>query len=159
MLAKAACQRLAATQQSHELVDLRNLDLPVCDGDSCYAAADVQKMSQLIKGASGILVATPIYNYDFNSAIKNLVELTGRSWTDKVVGFLCAAGGPGSFMAPMSFANSLMLDFHCLIIPRFVYATADQFQGDEIADTDLQDRLNQLVKQFCQVSKAVETTT
>ena len=66
-----------------------------------------------------IVVAVPIYVYDTNAAIKNFVDLSGRAWTDKPVGFLCAAGGPSSYMAILGLANSLMLDFRCLIVPRF----------------------------------------
>ena len=77
------------------------------------------------------MIATPIYNYNVSSSAKNLVELTGKAWTDKVVGFLCAAGGRGSYMGCMGLANSLMLDFRSLILPRFVYATGDPFAGEQ----------------------------
>ena len=70
-----------------------------------------------------ILLATPIYNYDVSAAAKNMVELTGSAWRDKTVGFICAAGGTSSYMSVMGLANSLMLDFRCIILPRFVYAT------------------------------------
>jgi FMN reductase len=91
-------------------------------------------------------MAVPIYNYDVNAAAKNLVELTGRSWTDKVVGFLCAAGGRSSYMAVMGVANSLMLDFRCLIIPRFVYADGSAFAGDGISDEKVQERVQELAE-------------
>ena len=60
-----------------------------------------------------------------------MIELTGSSWEDKIVGFLCAAGGTTSYMSVMAYANSLMLDFRCVIIPRFVYATGNAFDDDE----------------------------
>ncbi len=56
-----------------------------------------------------------------------MIELAGSAWEDKIVGFLCAAGGMSSYMSVMAYANSLMLDFRCVIIPRFVYATGDIF--------------------------------
>ena len=68
--------------------------------------------------------------YDLNAAAKNFIELTGRAWTNKVVGFICAAGGKGSYMSVTSFMNSLMLDFRCIIIPRFVYTDASGFDDD-----------------------------
>ena len=49
--------------------------------------------------------------YEHAIALANLVELTGRLWENKVVGFLCSAGGPGSYMSIMGLANSLMLDY------------------------------------------------
>ncbi|MDP6500219.1 MAG: hypothetical protein QF847_03295 [Candidatus Marinimicrobia bacterium] len=61
-----------------------------------------------------------MYNYDVNAAAKNLLELTGSGWNEKTVGFICNAGGDKSYMSVMSFANSLMLDHRCKIIPCFV---------------------------------------
>ena len=46
--------------------------------------------------------------------------MAGRAFTGKPVGFVCAAGGRSSYMAVLGLANSLMLDFRCLIVPRFV---------------------------------------
>jgi FMN reductase len=89
-------------------------------------------------------MAAPVYNFYLSAAAKNLIELTGRAWTDKLVGFLCAAGGKSSYMSVMNVANSLMLDFRCLIIPRFVYADGASFQADRITDSDLQRRIVEL---------------
>ena len=115
----------AALGVKFEDVDLREFPLPLCDGESAYSDANVGKLTERIKAAGPIVIATPVYNYDVNAAVKNLVELTGSdAWEDKVVGFLCAAGGTASYMAVMALANSLMLDFRCLIIPRFVFAVS-----------------------------------
>ena len=82
------------------------------------------------------------------------MEVTGKAWTDKVVGFLCAAGGNGSYMGCLGLANSLMLDFRTLILPRFVYATGDSFAGDKISDTEVENRIVSLVEQLMAVSQA-----
>jgi FMN reductase len=86
-----------------------------------------------------------------------MVELTGSAWEDKVVGFLCAAGGMGSYMSVMSFANSLMLDFRCLIIPRFVYATGDSFDGGKLTDTKVAKRIEQVAAELVRVTKGVRS--
>src|SRR5260370_8259766 len=104
-----------------------------------------KKLSADIEAAHGILIAAPVYNYDVAAAAKNMLELTGSAWEDKVVGFLCAAGGMGSYMSVMSFANSLMLDFRCLIIPRFVYATGDSFDVAELTDTKVAKRIEHVI--------------
>ena len=97
-------------------------------GRAAVHGAEVDLTHTIIRAPiDGIVVATPIYNYDASAAAKNLVELTGRAWQNKVVGFLCAAGGDGSYMSIMALANSLMLDFRCVIVPRFVYATGGAF--------------------------------
>lgn len=142
-----------------EWVDLAETELPLCDGGAAYGHENVGMLAEKISKAKGILVATPVYNYDVNAALKNMIELTGRHWTGKVVGFLCAAGGHGSYMSVMAVANSLMLDFRCVIIPRFVYATGSHFEGPEIADADLSHRIKDLSKDLAAYSKALDGLT
>ena len=139
-----------------DFVDLREHELPLCDGDKAYGAPSVAALSEKIKAADAIIIATPIYNYDASAAVKNLVELTGRNWTDKIVAFLCAAGGQGSYMSIMALANSLMLDFRCVIIPRFVYVTKHVFDDNhQFVDTDAQQRVKDMVAETLKVGAAM----
>lgn len=128
------------------LLDLREYPLPLCDGGSAYGHPNVATVDALLKAASAIIVATPIYNYDGTAAVKNLIELTGKAWENKVVAFLCAAGGMSSYMSIMSFANSLMLDFRSVIVPRFVYATGDEFSNGRLTDPDQLRRVADLAR-------------
>lgn len=136
-----------------KLIDLSLLDIPFCDGNECYNSSVVMNLKEQIISSKSIIIASPVYNYDLNAVAKNLMELTGRAWTDKLVGFICAAGGKGSYMSPMSFMNSLMLDFRCIIIPRFIYATGDSFDKDNNLDQDLKDRIEELVNISIKLSK------
>jgi FMN reductase len=136
-------------------IDLRDLSLPLCDADTCYAQPATQKLNAAIEAADAILVATPVYNYDVSAAAKNMLELTGSSWEDKIVGFLCAAGGMNSYMSVMAFANSLMLDFRCVIIPRFVYATSHAFDGDKLKDEKVARRIEEVAAQLIRFGKAL----
>ena len=136
-------------------LDISELGLPLCDADACYTQPAAQQVSKAIKAADGILMGTPIYNYDVSAAAKNLVELTGSSWKEKVVGFLCAAGGMSSYMSVMAFANSLMLDFRCVIVPRFVYATGRAFDGDDLKDTEVGERIEELAAELIRFTTAL----
>ena len=138
-----------------KLIDLSRLNLPFCDGDKCYDEPIVDELKVDINNSSSILIASPIYNYDLNAVAKNLIELTGRSWIGKLVGFISAAGGEGSYMSPMSYANSLMLDFRCIIIPRFVYADKTCFNNGKINNA-LKDRIEELVDASIILSKALK---
>jgi len=131
---------------SAEYIDLRDFPLPICDGDAAYGDPNVSKLAHKIKAAQAILLAVPIYNYSFSSSAKNLIELTGQSWNDKIVGFLCAAGGKSSYMSIIGLANSLMLDFRCLINPRFVYSDGSAFDNGTINDAEIITRIEELVK-------------
>jgi FMN reductase len=151
----ANLQTDAQAEMGVEWIDLAEVSLPLCDGHSAYRDPSVGFLSGLIAGAHGVLIASPIYNYDVNANLKNLIELTGRAWQDKVVGLMCAAGGAGSYMSLMPFANSLMLDFRCLILPRFVYATGGAFSHDSVQDPEIVQRIETLVKHFLAVTNAV----
>ena len=100
-------------------------------------------------------MAIPIYNYNVSSGAKNIIELGGRMLYDKVFGFICAAGGKSSYMSVMSLANSLMIDFRCYIIPKFVYATKHDFDNGKITNSDIEDRIEELGNELVRVSKAL----
>lgn len=139
------------------MVDLQQWALPQCDGECCYADPEVQRLAGLIEDSRGIILATPVYNYGVSATAKNVVELTGPAWRDKVVGMVCAAGGTISYMALMGLANSLMLDFRCLIIPRFVFATEQMFDShSRILDPEIGRRLSELIEALTRVSHAME---
>jgi NAD(P)H-dependent FMN reductase len=127
-----------------QMIDLRGIPLPFCDGEAAYDHQSVLALSKTISEARVVIIATPIYNFDASAALKNLIELTGESWEDKVVGFLCAAGGSMGYMSIMSLANSLMLDFRCLIIPRIVYATSGDFADGHLSSSEMRERVREL---------------
>ncbi|MEO2044763.1 MAG: NAD(P)H-dependent oxidoreductase [Nitrospinaceae bacterium] len=155
VLARQAEEALRSAGATVNFINLKTTPLPLCDGDSVYARPEVQSIAKQIQKAEGILLSVPIYNYDVNAATKNLVELTGKAWEDKVVGFLCAAGGQGSYMSVMSLANSLMLDFRCLIIPRFVYFTGEAFEEGKVTDQKVEGRVSELAKELYHICTAL----
>ncbi len=155
ILARRAYECLTTAGHEAELIDLVDHPLPLCDGNTSYDAEHVAKLDALIRNAQGVLIGTPVYNYDASAATKNLIELTGQAWTNKVVGFLCAAGGSGSYMSIMGLANSLMLDFRCLVIPRFVYATKEAFTEGGVSDSQVDDRIQELAETLTRLSKAM----
>ena len=97
----------------------------------------------------------PVYNFDINAAAKNAIELAGRQLENKVAGFLCSAGGQKSYMSVMAVANSLMLDFRTVILPRFVYATGEDFEGDGEPGEAIRGRVTRFGDEFLQLATAV----
>jgi FMN reductase len=156
ILGREAQRVLAEDGHEAALLDLRDFPLPFCDGDQSYGHPNVALVRARLDEADAILIATPIYNYDATAAIKNLIELTGEKWENKIVGFLCAAGGMSGYMSIMSLANSLMLDFRSIIVPRFVYATGEAFAGNRIIDAEVVRRVAELARATGRLSSALK---
>ena len=99
----------------------------------------MKTLTGIIDAAGAILVSSPVYNYDLNAAAKNLMELTGSAWMDKPVGF----------------ANSLMFDFRCLVVPRFVYGTKDDFTEADEPGPEIRGRVEQLATAAVDLARAL----
>ena len=150
-MAKALADKL----NNVEFFDLQKNPLPMCDGDKCYDLPDVIDFRKKVESAKGIIMAIPIYNYNVSSGAKNIIELGGRMLYDKVFGFICAAGGKSSYMSVMSFASSLMIDYRCFIIPKFVYALKSDFNENEITNPDIKERIRELGNDLIRISEAL----
>lgn len=156
VLAREAHRVLTEAGHTAAFLDLRDLPLPPCDGASAYSHPQVAKARAILAPAAGILIASPIYNYDASAAVKNLIELTGRgAWENKIVGFACASGGVASYMSIMALANSLMLDFRCTIVPRFVYSVETDFKADLITNPDVARRVAELATTLARYATAL----
>ena len=128
-------------------LDLREANLPMCDGGAAFGDVRVIRVKAMVDEADGIVFASPVYVYNVNAAMKNFVEFAGHSMKDKTAGFICSAGGRLSYMSPMTFANSLMLDFRMFVLPRFVYATAEDWDGDRLSE-EIGERIDEFATGF-----------
>jgi NAD(P)H-dependent FMN reductase len=130
-LARIAFEDAKTLGMNPELIDLRALELPMAGLEGSWNDPRVDALKTRVKNFSRVLFCVPIYNYDVNAAAKNFIELVGGALQGAVVGFACTAGGRSSYMSVMGFANALQLDFRAWIVPRFVYAIDNEWNGDD----------------------------
>ena len=156
VMAREALRCLRARGVSARLIDLRESNLPVYGRLGSHESPPAVELRKEVGRSTHILFAVAIYNWDVCASAKNLLEfLTDNELLGKTVGFLCAAGGKGSYMSVMSFANSLMLDFRCWIVPRFVHAVRDDFEGDTIKSPQVIERIDLLTREMFAREEAV----
>ena len=141
------------------LIDLKMYDLPFCGEEGAYEHKDIITIKKELTSSDAIITSGPIYNYGVNAALKNIMDLTGDTWEEKPIGFMCMAGGQASYMSIMGFANSLMLNYRCLIVPRFVYALPKSFDEltRKIKDDSLKNRIDQLCEKTIQLATALKS--
>lgn len=139
ILAKRAREVLVAAGHEVEFVDLAQVKLSAFDNSAVFSTAEFKYLHSVIEGADAIVLAVPIYNWSPPAALKSLIEATGATgdgvntaaWFDKPVTFLCSAGLPHSYMAAGSLAQSLMLDFKCVINPFIGYFSGEDWENVE----------------------------
>ena len=153
-MAREMCNALEDKGVDFELLDLRDYNIPFCDGDECYDHETTILLRKKVEEAKGILMAIPVYNFNVSSSAKNFVELTGKMWEGKIAGFMSAASGKNGYMSVMGLANSLMLDFRVVIIPRHVYAEQVAFKNGKI-DKEIKKRIDELGKNMIRFSNAL----
>jgi NAD(P)H-dependent FMN reductase len=85
----AAADRGART----DLIDLRDLDIPVYDADD-DDAGDVADLTRRVREADAILLGTPMYHGSYSSPLKTALDYCGfDEFEDKTVGLLAVSGG------------------------------------------------------------------
>lgn len=154
-LAKFA-YNLISKEHEVQYIDLREIQLPQCGDEKDYNTPEVKKVYSQIEKADGILLTSPIYNYDVNSAAHNLLELTTRAWVGKKVALAATAGSIRSHMALMPFASSLILHCRCVIIPDFIVAHENSINEDQVVDTDLISRMKHTTQQLIAFTQRLE---
>jgi FMN reductase len=89
-----------------QLLDLRELALPMYDPDGEATTESTQRMVDLLHEADGILWSSPLYNGSISGAFKNALDwlrlLGDREpayLSDKVIGLISAAGGEQGLQA------------------------------------------------------------
>jgi FMN reductase len=89
-----------------ELLDLRELNLPMYDPDGEAASESTCTMVEALYRADGLLWSSPLYQGSISGAFKNALDwlklLSGRDpayLTDKVIGLISVAGGTQGLQA------------------------------------------------------------
>lgn len=153
VLAHRALEFLHSQGVETRLVDMQEIMLPEYGREEYAQSVVVQQLTQEIAWANGIVIATPIYNWSVNSVLKKVVEATGadetgrkiRAWEDKVVTFLCNAGVPQAYLAYLPTANSLMVDYKCIINPHVVFGVEADFEDGKLVNPDVAKRLERVL--------------
>lgn len=90
--AMSRVEQLGATT---EILDLRTLNLPFCNGGSDYPDyPDVKVLRETVKNADGLILATPEYHGSLSGVLKNALDLMSfEHLSDKVTGLISVLGG------------------------------------------------------------------
>jgi FMN reductase len=116
-----AAQRATALGAEVEILDLRSLDLPFCNGSDEYPThPDVAKLRQAVQQADGLILATPEYHGSVSGVLKNTLDLMGfEHLAGKVTGTISVLGGQPNSNA-LNDLRTIMRWVHAWVIPEQV---------------------------------------
>ena len=92
---KEAVTRVEALGATVEILDLREMQLPFCNGGDEYPDyPDVEILREKVKAADALILATPEYHGSVSGVMKNALDLMSfEHLSEKVTGMISVLGG------------------------------------------------------------------
>ncbi|MDX2231949.1 MAG: NADPH-dependent FMN reductase [Leptolyngbyaceae cyanobacterium bins.349] len=147
---KIAAERVAAFGAEVEILDLRSLNLPFCDGGDNYPDyPDVERLRQAVREADGLILVTPEYHGSISGVLKNALDLMGfEEFTDKVTGFISVLGGQSNSNA-LNDLRTITRWVHAWSIPEHV-AIGQAWKAFDAAGNLQDEALSKRLDEFAQ---------
>lgn len=143
--------QIRAAGLEFDLIDLRTEYQQLQDIDNYHEpAADSQTslLRQRLAGASGVILASPVYHGSYSGLLKNaLDQLCGDAFANLPVGILAAGGGPRSASVACDQLRSVVRALCGWSTPTHVGMTYGDITDDGPTE-DLRERIADLVQEL-----------
>lgn len=155
-----AAKRAESLGAAVEILDLKEMTLPFCDGGSDYPDyPDVEVMRAAVTAADGLMIATPEYHGSVSGVIKNALDLMSFDHLDgKVTGMISVLGGQSNSNA-LNDLRVIMRWVHAWVIPEQIAIGQAWNAFDktgELTDEKLSQRLDAFVKSLVENTKKLK---
>ncbi len=142
--------RLRALGAEVELLDLREMNLPLCHGGDDYPGyPDVERLRRAFSDADGLVLVTPEYHGSVSGVLKNALDLMSFDQLGgKVAGLISILGGQANSNA-LNDLRTILRWVHAWVVPEQV-AIGQAWQvfddGGKLTDAKLSQRLDGLAQ-------------
>lgn len=147
---EVAAERVTALGAEMEILDLRQMQLPFCNGEDDYPGyPDVERLKNTVKEADGLILSTPEYHGSISGVIKNALDLMSFEQLDgKVTGLISVLGGQPNSNA-LNDLRLIMRWVHAWVIPEQI-AIGQVWKAFGTEGKLLDEKLSQRFDQFAQ---------
>ncbi|BAZ03782.1 NADPH-dependent FMN reductase [Calothrix sp. NIES-3974] len=147
---RLAAQRVSALGAEVEILDLREMNLPFCDGGDEYPDyPDVEKLRKAFHDADGLILVTPEYHGSISGVLKNALDLMSfDQLAGKVAGMISILGGQSNSNA-LNDLRVIMRWVHSWVIPEQI-AIGQAWKAFDQDGKLLDEKLSQRFDQFAQ---------
>lgn len=145
-----ACDRLQGLGAEVERLDLREMNLPFCQGGQDYPDyPDVDRLRQAFQSADGFVLVTPEYHGGVSGVLKNALDLMSfDQLAGKVAGMISILGGQSNSNA-LNDLRTIMRWVHTWVIPEQV-AIGQAWQAFDDQGKLVDDKLAERMDGFTQ---------
>ncbi|NEQ22711.1 MAG: NAD(P)H-dependent oxidoreductase [Microcoleus sp. SIO2G3] len=145
-----AIQRVQALGADTQVLDLRQMQLPFCNGEKDYPDyPDVIRLREAVQEADGLILATPEYHGSVSGVLKNALDLMSfDQLSGKVTGLISVLGGQSNSNA-LNDLRVIMRWVHGWVIPEQV-AIAQSWKAFDKEGKLLDEQLSQRFDQFAE---------
>lgn len=157
-----AAERVKAQGAEVEILDLRQMKLPFCDGGDDYPDyPDVEKLRQTVKEAQGLILSTPEYHGSISGVLKNALDLMSfDELSNKVTGVISVLGGQSNSNA-LNDLRIVMRWVHAWVIPEQI-ALGQSWKAftseGQIQDEKLSQRFDQFAQSLVENTRKLAAT-
>jgi FMN reductase len=145
-----AAQRVQALGANVEVLDLRTMNLPFCNGEDDYVDyPDVERLRAAVSRADGLILATPEYHGSVSGVLKNALDLMSfEHLSGKVAGLISVLGGQSNSNA-LNDLRVILRWVHAWVIPEQI-AIGQVWKAFGAEGKLLDEKLSQRLDQFAQ---------
>jgi FMN reductase len=150
MALKIAAEKVQALGAEVEILDLREMDLPFCNGGDEYPKyPDVKRLQAAFMNADGLILVSPEYHGSVSGVLKNALDLMSfEQLAGKVAGFITILGGQSNSNA-LNDLRLILRWVHAWSIPEQI-AIGQAWQAftpeGKLSDEKLSQRLDQFAQ-------------
>ncbi len=156
-----AAERAKALGAEVQVLDLKEMTLPFCDGGSDYLDyPDAAFLKTTVKAADALILSTPEYHGSVSGVIKNALDLMGfEELSGKVTGFISVLGGQPNSNA-LNEMRVIMRWVHAWSIPEQIAIgqawNAFDSEG-QLKDKKLSQRFDEFAKSLVENTKRLKS--
>lgn len=168
MLLRVAAEEVKKAGGEITLVDLRDLPMPLYDGDleeSEGPPPNATKLYELMKDHQGLLLACPEYNSSITGVLKNAIDWVSRpregepplaAFSGKVAALMSASPGALGGLRGLVHVRSILGNMRVTVIPNQVAATKvmNSFDSEgNLTDERLAENIAGLAKDLVETTR------
>ena len=141
-------QSAAKQLKKSEVIDLRKLSIPFCDGRKIENySKEIQLLYKTIEEADALVFGFPIYCYSISGVLKNFIDIFSHAMNGKRFGICAAAGSKLSYLAIADLHKIMQFQSNAIGVHPAVVADYTDFENDK-PSLDIQERIQRMLAEI-----------